>query len=184
MKRRIAAGILPALLHTYADTADANYDQAREAYDDVARQLTKALGAADPDAAPEAIMRQPKTVSNAWASVPVLVKKLEQAADQLGQVANLAGIENTDHATVQLALTVDARGAHRRRVWDAWQSTTGRAGRWGALVEVGAKLAAPALARVRPYRMPKPVEYRQVAVPGALIAYRLEPIDPEDNARD
>ena len=41
-----------------------------------------------------------------------------------------------------LTLCVDPRGLHRRRVWECWEQTDGRTGRWGALLSLGVTLRA------------------------------------------
>ena len=57
---------------------------------------------------------------------------------------------------LRVALTVDDRGLHRRRVWENWQAQ-GRTSRWGALVGLGVKIRAhPHPDRLEPYRAPPP----------------------------
>jgi hypothetical protein len=42
----------------------------------------------------------------------------------------------------RLALVADSGTSDRAALFAAWQTTTGRAGRWGALLRVGAKVRA------------------------------------------
>ena len=75
------------------------------------------------------------------------------------------------------SLTVDANGLHRRRVWEAFEETGGRTGRWGALRALGARIRAADLDSYEPYRKPKPMEVKQIR---HGIGVRQILVDPED----
>lgn len=94
----------------------------------------------------------------------------------LAAAASLCGIA-TGQQEQLLALVCDPGGLHRRRVWEAW-NTTGRTGRWTPLVTLGVVIRAADLDGFTPYRAPKPMEVKQIPV--ARGAVRFEQVDPED----
>ena len=97
---------------------------------------------------------------------------------RLQAAAALAGTPDTEKGEVMIALTIDAAGLHRRRVWEAWRHVAGRTGRWGALLRIGATIRAHDLDGFTPYRPPRPMEVKQVP---HGIGIRQVPQDPEDD---
>jgi len=93
--------------------------------------------------------------------------------------ATLVGTPAAQKGETLIALTDDATGCHRRRVWEALahhgrsHRTLGRtARRWRAT------LRAADLDGLAPYRLPRPMEVRQVRMgPGV----QQLPHDPEDD---
>jgi hypothetical protein len=59
-------------------------------------------------------------------------------------------------------------------VWEAWETTGTRAGRWASLLAAGATIRACPLEEYEPYRQPKPVALNE-PTPGRYVEY-----DPED----
>jgi hypothetical protein len=94
--------------------------------------------------------------------------------------ARLAGAPTVDdESMLEIALTLDTRKLHRRRVWECW-SSTGRAGRWVALHKLGAEIRAHCRPeRLEPYRAPRPLKMRWVQ--GVHGGGEKLIIDPEDN---
>ena len=125
----------------------------------------------------------PRTKSDAYLSVPLVVLELEQHLDDLTLAARLAGV-NINDETMRLPMAANLGTLHRRRVWEAWRTTTGRGGRWHALVKAGATLKAPAtVTDLAPYREPEPLQVRQVRISSyPLVGYKRVEIDPEDDA--
>jgi hypothetical protein len=82
-----------------------------------------------------------------------------------------------------LALTVDPSSLHRRKVWECWETTEGRCGRWSALAALGARLRAADLDGFEAYRRPKPMEVKQIRVgPGIWQVLQVDPEDAEAEA--
>jgi hypothetical protein len=77
--------------------------------------------------------------------------------------AELVGVSSKPRQA-QLPLVVDTTGVHRRR--NTWLATTGRAGRWGAIVKAGARIRA---ADLDTYRLPRPLEEKRQQRGGALV---------------
>ena len=55
--------------------------------------------------------------------------------------------------------------------------SSGRTNRWGALLAIGATLRAASLDRLGPYRLPRPMEVKQIP---HGIGIRQVQVDPED----
>lgn len=173
----VAAEVYPVLRSEYAKTAAANYTTLAEKFNDTARTLTEAMDAVDIETAPEQLMSGTDEQRNAWAHAPALAASLTSQVPALADAARLAGL--TIHgADGTLPLTVDPGNLHRRRVWEAWESGTGRAGKWGALITLGATIEAPDLEDYKPYRRPEPIETRYEQVGPGM--HRPVQIDPED----
>src|SRR5262249_22528557 len=82
---------------------------------------------------------------------------------------------------VLIALSVNVTDQHRRRVWEAWESTGG-CGRWSALHAAGLAIRAlPAdqLDAFEPYRSPKPLQEQLVPI-SPMGTYENVVVDPED----
>lgn len=174
----LAPEMLNALREEYAKVSVSNYDAAAKRYRATAGRLVKALELVDADDVAESFVGATKAKADAWLGIPLMVKELEASLSGLTYIATLAGVPNAKSASTQIALAVDAKGLHRRRVWEAWEITEGRAGKWGALVQLGANLHAPAMANLQPYREPAAIVYRNVPLPAG--GYRLDADDPED----
>ena len=178
----IAREVLAALTTEYATTAASNYATAADRYNSTAKRLSEALAITDPDAPEGEMIGVPRKISDAYLSVPLVVLELEQHLDDLALAARLAGVYNIADETMLLPLAARLGKLHRRRVWEAWQTSTGRAGRFGALIKAGATLAAPAtVGDLQPYREPEPIQVKQHRVEGAPRGtWEKIETDPED----
>ena len=116
-------------------------------------------------------------VRRAWSSAEQLAHRLTAALDGLSAAASLAGV-NTSAPEHLLALCVDTTGCHRRRVWEAWETTTGRTTRWGALLALVATLRAAPLEPRPPAARPRPMRIKQIATG---MGVRQIMVDPEDD---
>lgn len=177
----VASAVYPALRNEYAKTAEANYETLAAKFNDTARTLADAMDAVDIEAAPEHLMSGTDQQRNAWAHAPALAASLTSQVPALAEAARLAGapIQGADGT---LPLTVDPGNLHRRRVWEAWENTTGRAGKWGALITLGATIEAATLDSYTHYRRPAPIETRYEQVGPGM--HRPVEIDPEDHEHD
>ena len=169
----------------YNTVAADNYATVAAAWQVAADALTGAAQLIDTAAPFEEVLHAPTKARDAWEAAPTLARDLDVLTHTLVAAAVLAGaylaeasLSNNDWP---FCLTVDAGTLHRRRVWEAWDTTDHRALRWGALLTLGAHLTAPALASIRPYRRPVPIETRYEAIERGHRAYQF---DPEGNVPD
>jgi hypothetical protein len=178
----VAAAIETKLRELYAPAAQGIYAKAAERFNQAAQAFTDAAAATDTattDAGAVAAMTDEQT--QAWADAPTLAVQLGNALPILTTAAELAGktVNPDDGGT--LALCIDTAGADKRRLWAAWETETGRCGRFGALYAAGAKIrACPDLDTFAPYVRPKPLEVRREPEPGAPRGYYRDVVhDPE-----
>lgn len=177
VRNEVAAEIYPALRNEYSKTAAANYDTLAAKFNTTAQALTEAMQTVDIETAPEHLMSGTETQRNAWAHAPALAASLTSQVPNLTEAARLAGL-TIPGVDGTLPLTTNPGTLHRRRVWEAWENTTGRAGKWGALITLGATIEAPDLEEYKPYRRPAPMETRYEQVGRGM--HRPVEIDPED----
>jgi hypothetical protein len=176
VRNDLDAQLYPVLKNEYAKTAAANYETLRGQFNTTAAAFTKAATTADPDTDAGTLLQADAKTRTAWLDAAVHAQELTALVPALATAAKLAGarvLTNDDH----LPLTINPGNLHRRRVWEAWAAVAGRAGRWAALLKLGATIHAPALEDIKPYRQPAPMEIKQVRV-----AYGIQqvPFDPED----
>lgn len=177
VKNAAGAHILNALRAEYATVAAANYETMRDRFNTAAEKFRDTINTVDPDAKPEQLMSASAKIRTAWADMPMLALELDALLSVLATAATLAGkaATQTQH---HIGLTTNADGLHRRRVWEAWDNNTSRAGRWQALTTLGATIEAPSLDTYTPYREPAPMETRQVR---GNHGVRNTEVDPEDD---
>ena len=172
-----ARAVLPTLKATYLeDNATHNYEVAAHRFNEVATQFTKAVTQVSPDMTADEALHLTKQQQSAYLEQALLAAQLEQNLVVLAHAATLAG---TPASTTQelIALTTNWSQAHRRRVYDAWD-TQGRTGRWAALIHAGATIEAPTtLSAVPTFQDLAPVEKKQVQ---GNVGYRIVEFDPED----
>lgn len=180
VRNSAGAHILAALRREYATVAVANYESIRAKFNKTAERFEKTLNIVDAEARPEELMSAPAKTRAAWAESPMIALELSSVLGSLHTAAILAGLTPSTGGTAPtlIGLTIDATGLHRRRVWEAWENTSGRAGKWYALWKLGATIEAPTLEDAKPYREPAPFETR--AERGA-IGIRQFKHDPEDD---
>lgn len=183
VRNEAGAHLLALLRKEYATVANANYETIRAAFNAQATKLTAALDLADPEARPEEMVMASAKVRNAWAEAPVLALELTALLGTLHTAALLAGKAEPmgHHDQCLIGLSTDTTGLHRRRVWEAWGTTSGRAGRWRELWKLGATLEAPTLEDAKSYREPKPMEIRAERKNLGIVQFEY---DPEDATHD
>ncbi|KUI42315.1 hypothetical protein AU197_14470 [Mycobacterium sp. IS-1590] len=174
----VRAAVLARLRDIYAPHAQPNYQQLAESFTNTATKLAAAMRVIDPDTEPDQIVTADSKCRTAWSDAQQLAAQLNATLPALVAAATLAGIRaNTDE--VLIPLTADTSGLHRRQVWEAWNTTDGRTGRWGALIRLGATIRAADLDNITAYRKAKPLEERHQEV--GRGQWRRTVIDPEDS---
>ena len=181
IRERVARGILPALRSAYASSAGDNFRIVAERYDEAAGRLTACASATDVTAEAERIVALSAKERAGWMDAAVIAAELDALLAALVNATNLAGIPTEDSSGGPLTgsligLCCDPGAAHRRRVFEAWESR-GRCGKWAGLLALGVTLRAADLAAFEPYRSPRPLEVRQVR---AGMGVRQFTVDPED----
>jgi hypothetical protein len=181
VRNTAAAEVVAALRVEYRTVAAANYDTIREAFNAKAGELVKALETTDSEASAENIVKATAKERAAWSDGPALAIELSALLGTLHTAATLAGLRAYTGKldSILIGLTVNAEGLHRRRVWEAWDNTTSRAGRWRELWNLGATIEAPELDDAKPYREPAPMETRAQHIGTGVRQYVH---DPEDDA--
>lgn len=174
----LRAHVLRALRALYRPAQFENYTVAATLFDGAATAFTAAAGRIDPEAAAEELITAPEPQRQAWTAALLAAHNLDATLPVLAAAADLAGVPiRTPEATI--ALTVDATGVHRRRLWESWDSVGHRCGRWSALLAAGATLRAlPDLANFQSYRRPEPMQEQWVSVGRGASQRRV--VDPED----
>jgi hypothetical protein len=162
----------------YRPHAQANYQKIADKFDKAAAEFSTAAQLVDPDASAESIIVNNEEQRTAWAELPRYAARIDSLIAGLRAAAELTGT-STKRQEAQLALTVDATGLHRRRVWAAWHDTGSRAGRWGALVRLGATIRAATLDGFTEYSLPKPFEEKIERHDGMVVAVTIDPEDAE-----
>ena len=175
---------LRALWATHAKTA---YQAAANAFTDAAHAFTAAAHATNVDTTDAAVVAHMSTEQTAaWAAAPTLAAQLDAALPVLVTAAQLAGKTVDDETGGTLALCVDTTNADKRALWAAWETETGRCGRWAALTARG-EGSPPATIRAledldtfAPYPRPRPLEVRREPEPGAPPGFYRDVVhDPE-----
>lgn len=172
----IRAAVYLALAEAYEPVAAQNYKTIAARFDTLATAFTKAAAQCDPEAPAEQMVTAGDKARKAWTDVQLHTHELDTHLHLLRMAAQLAGQRITPPDGL-LALTCDTTGHHRRRVWEAWDTTTGRTTRWGALHAAGVTIRAVDLDEYEHYRRPAPMEVRYVR---DSHGHRPVQHDPED----
>lgn len=119
------------------------YEEVAARFDAAADRMTAIVGKVDVDASDAGLAKMPKKHQELWLAVPETAAALDSLHTLLVDAATLrwSTFLPLDHGS-QMALCLDIGKAHLRKTWGAFQSKTGRGGKWGALVKVGATLRA------------------------------------------
>jgi hypothetical protein len=174
----VRAAVLTRLGGLYAPVAQQNYDRVAADFDQLAQKFSVAAGLVDPETdAAEMVNAGPKQRA-AWSDSERCAHRLTDAMAKLKAAAILAGVPAAEKGETLIPLVADVTALHRRRVWEAWRTTSGRTGRWGALLAIGATLRAADLDHLEPYRLPRPMEVKQIP---HGIGIRQVSVDPEDD---
>jgi hypothetical protein len=156
----VKARITRRLFDLYAPVAEANYGTAAQTFDHWAAVFTAAASAVDPEAPAEDIVGLDDDQRHGWATAQEARFQLAASLEVLKAAAKLCGHDNADSREYGPSLACDTSGHHRRRLWEAWDTTEGRTGRWGALHRMGVTIRASSLDDLAPYRLPQPIEER------------------------
>lgn len=166
--RQIAGRVLQALLAAYRPSAAANYAAIAKSFDAKAKALSEATKLAPPSATAEAMIGQSAKAQTAWQQSALLAGELETMTPALYAAAKLAGVNvQLGNGKLvypgQIPLVCDTKGAHRRRLYEAFDSRSHRLGRWGALLELGVTIRAmkaSSLSAHVPYAEPAAIQNR------------------------
>lgn len=179
IRNSVTPAVHAALRAAYAPQAVKNYSKLAEQYDSAAAEFTRLADVIDPETDARKLVSADENTRRAWLEAELIAGKLDTLATVLADAAQLAGT-NVKGDPAMIGLLTDPKSAHRRRVYEAWNSN-GRCGRWSALVALDVDLRAADLDEHRPYREPRPIENRHVR--GNTGFYTVE-IDPEDDGAD
>ncbi|MFD6860551.1 hypothetical protein ACFWCF_24830 [Rhodococcus sp. NPDC060090] len=179
LSNQMRGPVLLALRQAYEPQAAANYRLLADRFTTTATDFTKAVRTIDPDSSAEQMATQPDKARKAWADASILALQLDQQIPTLATAAALAGLRINGN-DAHLGLTCDTTGLHRRRVWEAWETDTGRTTKWGALVTLGVTLRAASLDEYEHYRRPAPIEVKYVRSGGQYAGSVRVEVDPED----
>ena len=192
----VVSALHAAMLEAWSVSADNAYRQIADQFNAAADLFVAAAQVADPAAAATDMVAADEPVRQSWLTCAVQSARLDELVLPLCYSAELTGLRITaaDEQIAQswwqadvadeavIPLVCDPGQLHRRKVWDAYENTTGRTGRWGALVAVGATIRAPlSLDGFERYRRPKPIIHKQRQITGAPLGYiENVALDPED----
>lgn len=165
-----------ALVAAYAPVAEANYLAIAKEFTDTATEFHRLADKINANADAAQMIRANDEDRAAWLQVEILAHQLDTLQSILADAASLAG-KNTNSNGALIGLTVDADGLHVRRVWEAWATTEGRTGKWGALATLGATIGAADLDRITVFREPLEYEIRQEHSGIGVRQYRHDPED-------
>ena len=176
VRNSVAPAAYSALRAAYAPQADKNYARISEQYDSAAAEFVRLAQIIDPETDAKSLVSADEDTRRAWLEQELIAGKLNTLSPILADAAILAGT-NTNGKPAMIGLLTDPKSAHRRRVYEAWDSN-GRCGKWSALIALGVDLRAADLDEHRPYREPRPLEVQHIR---GNIGVRSVTIDPEDD---
>jgi hypothetical protein len=179
--QRVAAAIEARLAELYRPHAEHAYRTAQSRFDAIASDFAAAARVTDVEITDaESVAAMDDDQRQAWTAAAALAAKLDTALSLLTVAAQLAGADVNNETGSVISLCVDTTTAAKRDCWSAWDTKTGRTGRWGQLVKTGAQIRAATLETVQPYPRPRDIEYRQEPIPGAPRGYyQTVAYDPE-----
>jgi hypothetical protein len=163
---KVRAQVLEALREIYAPIASSNYRRAADRYDTAADQFARCAALVDVDAGVDQLAALQPGQREAYFDAQRATADLDHALNVLLAAASLAGappdvsfVINADVETMgaQIAIATDPGKAHRRRVWEGWNSKGLRCGRWGALLKIGVRLQAAKHPDTPPFPTPQPL---------------------------
>jgi hypothetical protein len=185
MQADVRRQVFEQLRGIYSGVARANYAAIAAQFDQQAKAFMGAASTANVEAdAADMLKTGTGKQHRAWLDAESHARRLSDLVEPLTAAASLAGVKiaDTERDTILLPLTVDTAGQHRRKVWTAWLHTDGRTGRWGALAAAGCVIRAADLDELQVYAELRPIEHRQVQIPGQPRGtYELQIHDPEDD---
>jgi hypothetical protein len=179
--------VLDELRRIYADVAKDTYAAVGAKFSAAVKRFTTAAEAAgDPEADAAEMLHKPDKARQAYLSCESYSNELTRLVPPLAAAMTLAsGVDvHLSNQQLLLPLCVDVDGGiTRRQLWTAWDVSTGRTQRWGALHAAGAAIRAhPLTEPLTEYRRALPVEQRRRQAPGqphGILEYYT--FDPEDD---
>ena len=181
VNHNVKSAVYVELVNLYSPVARSNFKKIATQFDSAARMFTAAADIVDPEAPAEAMVAEPQAQRTAWSQAPLHAGKLDALMPALIAGAELCGPSIVKDERMLLALTVDDRGVHRRKLWEAWNSKDGRCGHWSAILAVGAAIRAE-VGTLRPYALPKPLETRVEQRNGLTLNVTRDPEDQPEPA--
>ena len=176
VRNSVAPAAYAALRAAYAPQAVKNFAKLAAHYNSTAAEFVRLADVIDPETDAKNLVSADEDTRRAWLEQELIAGKLDTLAPILADAALLAGT-NTNGKPALIGLLTDPKSAHRRRVYEAWDSN-GRCGRWSALVALNVDLRAADLDEHTPYREPRPLEVQHIR---GNIGVRSVTIDPEDD---
>ena len=176
VRNSVAPAAYSALRAAYAPQAVKNYTKLAEQYNSTAAEFVRLAAVIDPESDARKLVSADEDTRRAWLEAEMIAGKLDALTSILADAAILAGT-NVNGKPAMIGLLTDPRTAHRRRVWEAWNSN-GRCGKWSALIALDVDLRAADLDEHTPYREPRPLEVQHIR---GNIGVRSVTIDPEDD---
>ena len=171
------------LVEIFTPHADRAYKQIADRFDTVAAKLARAARTVNVEADPSTLVKATAAARTYWFDGPILAAELDECLSVLVSAGRLAGMPAVDdEAEIEIPLSVDVGKIHKRELWTAWHTTTGRCRRWSALLAVGAEIQAHKRPRkLQPFTQPRPLQ--QFWQPGEFGGYTPVIRDPEDNTK-
>ncbi len=177
VEHAVKRAVLAKLVDIYQPVALPNYQRLATEFDGIARAFAAAANTIDPETPADHLVHAQEKIRKAWSAAEQHAHQLTEMMTRLAAGANLCGVADTEKGETLIPLTLDTTGCHRRRTWEAWRVMSGRTGRWGAVLKLGAAIRAADLDGLEPYRLPKPMEIKQIP---HGIGVRQVSHDPED----
>jgi len=177
----VIAGVHAKLRDIYSRHAARIYSEVAEKFNKTAEKFAGVCSVVDVEADSRPLLSAPAEQRAAYTQAPLLATELSALLPAVQAAAYFCGAEvfGKQNEPTLLALAVDAKAAHRRRLWTAWETTGGNTGRWAPIIKCGAAICAAANpATLRPYRIPAPMVEKVEERNG--IIYHIK-TDPEDD---
>jgi hypothetical protein len=152
---QVGARVHEELGRIYAPHATKNYKTVAAKFDSIAKEFTAAARIVDVEYGAATIVEADPKHIEVWRSAPALAEELDRLLDPLAAAAELAGAPGDlmamdfDAALIQLPLTVNVEGQHRRRLWRAWHALPAEQPDPGPLTTVSMLPEAPPASRCR-----------------------------------
>jgi hypothetical protein len=164
LNTEVSAHIYEGMLAAYNKCAKTNYTKVSSQFDAAARDFVSAANVVNPETPADQLVTADEPLRRAWSDALVHAARLDHTSDMLCHAAELCGVnvgwQPFDGG--RLALVADPAATSRADLFKAWTTTTGRAGRWAALLKAGATIRAATLEDFAPYHpdddKPKTVE--------------------------
>jgi len=187
----VSNGVAAAQGRIVREVAGETYTAVQKRFNEAATAFAKASAVIDPEASPEEVISLGDLKKQgAWQEAAKLADELSGLLVPLlaaGANAGLvhpggadtaaSGSQSWQTKSMVLGLVADVTGVENiRHAWDAIDGS-GRTGAWGALLRVGAKIAAKDLDAYEPLRRPAPLIEKKVDRGDGTYGYVV--LDPE-----